>query len=196
MSLRLYGWILNVAVLGGLAAIAFSLGRCSKNEAPAYTDVRVDTVQIRAVERVDTIVQWQERIVYRTVQPTVVAVADSGGVPDVLAFCAESVERAARDARADTDPASGRQPAPPPSLLLRSARVDAGWFFASDELVLTGPRSDGSLWQGTFEVRDGWQAHVRGGEVLVQSPRGGLARELLEAAVWAGAGYFAGRLTD
>ena len=199
MSLRVYGWVLNLGVFALLAAVLFSLGRCTAPTpapAPPYSSVRVDTVQIRAVEKVDTIVTFRERIVYRTVAPTVVAVADSGGVPDVLTFCAGSIDRAVRDASADSVPAGGVAPAAAPSLLLRSARVDAGWFFSADELVLTGPRSDGSLWQGTYAVRDGWQAHVRGPEVLVQSPRSALLRELLEAAVYTGAGYAVGRLTD
>lgn len=195
MSLRVYGWVLNVGVFLALAVVLFGLGRCTApTPAPAYSEVRVDTVEIRGVERVDTFIDWKERIQYRTAEPTVAAVADSGGVADVASFCAESIERAVRDARADSVPAGGVAPAAAPSLLLRSARVDPGWFFAADELVLTGPRSDGSLWQGTYSVRDGWQAHVRGPEVLVQSPRAALLRELLEAAVYAGAGYGLGYL--
>ena len=177
-----------VLVLGAV----FLLGRCSAPDpAPAYPSVRVDTVQIRAVERVDTIVTWRERVVYRTAEPIVVAVADSGGVPDVATFCAASIERAVREAAGESAPLD--RAAPSPSLLLRSARVDAGWFFAADQLVLTGPRSDGSLWQGTYSVRNGWQAHVRGPEVLVQSPRSALARELLEAGAWLAAGYTLGK---
>lgn len=190
MSYRLLNYTAAAGVLV-VVLIAFGLGRCSAPDPePQYREVQVPVESIREVERVDTVVTWRERIVYRTVEPTIIAVADSGGVPDVATFCAESIERAVREVATDSGPRTLADR--PPSLLLRSARVSPGWFFAKDELYLTGPRSDGSLWQGTYSVRNGWQAHVRGSDVLVQSPRSAIVRELLEAGVWLGGGLAAG----
>lgn len=164
---------------------------------PVYTEVEVPVHVIEQVEVVDTVVKWQERIVYIEVEPEQVAVADSGAVSDVEAFCAQAVEAERERARAiaSAEEMEGAELArPDPMLLLRSFRHEKGWWLQKDKIIATGPRSDGSLWQGTFDVRDGFQGHVRGPEMLVQSPRGGLIRDLIEIAVPAALGYGACRI--
>ena len=168
------------------AAVVFAMAWLLKpTSASVYREVGVPVEVIREVERVDTVVTWRERIVYREAEPVTVATADGGGVSDLTAFCGPSVAAATDSVRRELEAA--------PVLLLRSVRTEPGWFFSSDRIIATGPRSDGSLWQGTYDARPGWRAHVRGPELLVQSPRWWWVREGIEVLLPAAIGYGVGR---
>lgn len=166
-------------------------------EEVVYRDVEVPVERIREVERVDTVVDLRERIVFRTGEPETVAVATGAARPDLDRFCgpliqaaADSASGAAADGRADV----GETPAIAPALLLRSARTEPGWFWRSGSVVLTGPTNTGDVRQFTYRVRPGWQAAVAGDSILMQTPRFGWVRELTEAGVYVGAGYLLGSL--
>lgn len=177
-------------IVGGMAVGVFAYSQFGPQPEPQYRTVEVSVPQIVEVERVDTIVTWKERIVYKTVEAEQVATAPGGAVPDVQSFCADAV----REAVASVDSLQGATLPPklPPKLLLRSVRHDDGWFFARDRLLLTGPLSTSDLRQLTYNVRDGFQVHVMADSVLVQVPRAALLKQIAEAAVWMGAGFIAG----
>lgn len=179
------------ALLGALAALALLhvLG-WGPRSAPRYPDTFVPAERIHQVERVDTVVTFRERIVYRTAKPEQAATAPKGAHPDVVTFCADAVARAVAEAKGEDAPQET-----PPTLLLRSIRTEAGWFLAPDKLVLTGPLSNTDLRQYTYTARPGWQARVHGDSVIVQSPRWGVLRGVAEAAVYGAIGYGIGRLT-
>lgn len=160
---------------------------------PVYRRIEVPVERIVEVESVDTIVEWRERVVYRTVEAEQVATSDTGGEPDVATFC----EAAVADARREDAPDSTRATSPPSlpaRLLIRSARHDPGWFFSRDKLILTGPLSDGRLRQLRYSLRPGYRWHVMADSLLVQEPRMGFWRELVEGIVYGAIGYAVGRL--
>lgn len=165
---------------------------------PTYRTVQVPVERIVEVERIDTIVQWRERIVYRHVLATQVATAPDAGQPDVDTFCAEAVRQALASARPDTAPrlqeGQDIRPAAPATLLLRSVRHDDGWFFARDRLILTGPTSSGDLRQMHYSVRDGFEARTHADSVIVRYPRSALLKQGVEAGVFMLVGAFVGQV--
>lgn len=187
-------------IFGGMVVGVFLYANFGPQPEPVYQRVEVPVEVIREVERVDTIVSWKERIVYKTVHAEQVATAPDGARPDVDSFCADAVQQALAGVGASPQPLpEGRNSAPahpptPPHLLLRSLRIEDGWFFQKDRLILTGPLSNGDLRQTIHNVRPGVQAHVHGDTVIVQYPRSALLKQLLEAAAFVGAGYVAGRV--
>lgn len=162
-------WPLLAALAAGLL-----LGRGGRREIVLYRRVEVPVKEIERVERVDTVVTWRERVLYRTVPAVQIALAPGGAAQDVGRFCAPTLARAIADTAL---------PPEPPALLLRSVRTEAGWFWRADRVALTGPVSTGELWQGVYRVRPGWQAHVVGDSTLVQSPRWWWLREAVELGV-------------
>lgn len=165
--------IRRLAIIVALA-VAFFAGRLGRRESTVYQRVIVPQETIREVERVDTVVSFRERIVFRTIPPVQTALARAGAGDDVARFCAPSVLTAISDTVT---------PTPPPTLLLRSIRTEAGWFWRPDEAVLTGPLSNTDLWQARYSVRPGWQASVMADSVLMQSPRWWWIREAIELGV-------------
>jgi hypothetical protein len=166
---------------GALLGAGVLVGWCARPDPPPrYRNVEVTRDQIEASEP-DTVVQFRERIVYRTVEPEQVAVAPGGAVEDVDAFC-----RGGGFVRADTLDGGGR---PDPRLLIRSGS------FSGRELVLTGPLSNGDLQQSSYRTRAPFQFRVTGDSVLVQGSRFWWVRPALTGAALLGAGYVAGQLT-
>lgn len=176
-------WFVYALLLVGGALIGHGIGVSGP---PVYSRVEVPVEKIREVERVDTVVQFKERIVYRTAKPVTVATAEGGGRGDVERFCADTVRV---PAVAVGDAVNPDEPVRARALLLRSARTEAGWFFRPDRVVLTGPLSDGGLRQLTYSARPGWQAHVQADTALFQSPRFWWVREGIEAGTFIGLGY-------
>jgi len=163
---------------------------------PVYRDVIVPEERIVEVERIDTIVQWRERIVYKHTPATQIATAPDAGQPDVDVFCADAIRRATRaDTNApDTnarDTVNNLPPAVDSHLLLRSVRTTDPWFLGKPSLILTGPTSTGDLRQLTYDVRDGFEARVHADSVIVRYPRHAVLKQLLEFGIVFGAGYLA-----
>lgn len=146
--------------------------------------VRYERVEVpveRIIEREpDTVVRWVERIRVVTPEPVQIAVAVGGGAPEVARFCRPAVLEAVSDTVT---------PIPERQLLLRSVVHDPGWFFARDQLLLTGPTSHGDLVAADYLVRPGFSARTVGDSVVVRYPRAGLAREVVELGVAALVGY-------
>jgi len=151
---------------------------------PTYRNVEVPVERIVEVEKIDTIVQWRERIVYRHVPAAQIATAPDAGQPDVDTFCSEAVANALR-----TDSIATDTIVVPPQLLLRSVRVTDPWFFGKPGLILTGPTSAGDLRQLTYDVRDGFEARVHGDTAIVRFPRHALLKQLAEFGIVFAAGY-------
>lgn len=165
---------------------------------PTYRNVEVPVERIVEVERIDTLVQWRERIVYKHIPATQVATAPDAGQPDVDTFCADVVERALAGAQPDTAPrlqeGQDIRPAAPATLLLRSVRHNDGWFFGRDALILTGPTSTGDLRQLTYGVRDGFEARTHADTVIVRYPRSALVKQGVEYGIVMLVGAFVGQL--
>lgn len=174
---------LAAAVLVGLVA-SVVLQRCfAPDPEVRYRDVQVP-VEVLVAQEPDTVVQFRERIVFRRVEAEQVATAPAAAIPDVFAFCSsagwhQAQRELALQPGADTLIV---QPAPPTQLLLRSFVYDRG------ALTLIGPRSNGDLWRGDYQVGSRFQGRVMGDSVLVQSHRFGWVRTWGERALWAGAG--------
>ena len=149
---------------------------------PTYRMVEVPVTVIEEVERVDTVVTFVERIVWREREPVTVAIADSGAVGLVDSFCQPSL-------------ASGAEPPDPvrPLLLLRSVTTNPSWF-GPTTVTFTGPLSTGDLKQFQYRLHNGWRAHVRGDGLLVQEKRLWWLDDVLKVGLVFGAGYLAGSL--
>lgn len=181
---------MKYAVAAAALLLAFAGGWMVRPKpAPVYRDVVVPEERIVEVERIDTIVQWKERIVYRHVPATQIATAPDAGQPDVDTFCAEAVANALR-----TDSIATDTIVVPPSLLLRSVRHDDGWFFARDRLILTGPLSSGDLRQMHYGVRDGFEVRTHADTVIVRYPRSALVKQGAEYGIVMLVGAFVGQL--
>lgn len=190
---------MRYAVAVAALLLAFASGWLVKPKpAPVYRDVIVPAERIVEVEKIDTIVQWRERVVYRHVPAAQVATAPDAGQPDVDTFCAEAVKQALAGAQPDTAPrlqeGQDTRPAAPATLLLRSVRHDPAWFFARDRLILTGPTSSGDLRQMHYSVRDGFEARTHADSVIVRYPRSALLKQGVEAGVFMLVGAFVGHL--
>lgn len=168
------------AILGGLLFAGFW-----PKPVPIYREVQVPVERIREVERVDTIVTWRERIVYRTPRAEQVAVAVGGAQADVARFCPPPVTP---DSNAVTPERTT------PVFLLRSVRLSDGWFLSRDQLTLTGPLSNGDLAQRSYRTRGSFQAATHADSVIVQYPRAALFKQFLEFGSVLGAGFVLGRL--
>jgi len=176
----------GVAILLALALGAIGAWALKPDPPPVYREVEVPVEVIREVERVDTVVQWRERIRYVEREPETVAVAIEGAVGLVESFCAGL-------GIAETD--SGGDPISParPILLLRSVRVDDP-FWGASTAVFTGPRSSGDLAQFRYTVRGDWQAAVRHDGMLVQSDRFWWLEPAIKGAGLLAVGYGLGTL--
>jgi hypothetical protein len=114
-------------------------------------------------------VRFVERIKYVIPKPLQVATAIGGGKPDVIAFCAPTVQ-------GDTSAAD-------PMLLLRSGSLERGWpLFGADQLRLTGPTSTGDLVQSTYRTRGSVSFRTVGDSVLVRYDRWRWAKDAGTAA--------------
>lgn len=178
-------WLAIAFAVAGGAWIGHAYGA---SKPPVYNRVEVPVEKIREVERVDTVIHWREKIVYRTAKPVTVATSEGGARSDVERFCSQQVDTVRIEGAIRVDSVY------PAVLLLRSVRTDPGWFGQADQVVFTGPLGNGDLRQLTYNVRPGWQGHVLADSMLVQSPRWWLLREGLEAGVFVGLGYLIGRV--
>ena len=191
-------WVLHLAPLALMLVVGAFLGHVlTPDPPPLYSTVTVTDTLIRQVERVDTVVSWRERIVYRRPPAETRATAPGGAVPDVSAFCADAVESALAAAAPDSTPAASPRSTSvsAPTLLLRSIREEPGWLpLTSTRLIATGPLSTGDLRQLTYRVHDGYQLHTMGDSLLVQSPRFWLVREGVRGLPWAALGFLVGQV--
>lgn len=145
----------------------------------------VPVERITRIERVDTVVKWRERIVWRTRKPDTVRIASTGGEEDVRRLCG-------RDTVVNT--VVVRVPPESPGFLVRSVRAEPSWLLGKDRVLFTGPTSDGGLRQFSASVRPPWQARTLADSLLVQDSRFGILRQLIEAGAWVGAGWLLGRV--
>jgi len=125
----------------------------------------------------DTVVRWRERVVYRTPEPTQIAVAVDAAIPAVESFC-----RPVATMHTDTVVVD-------PQVLLRSVTTNPGWFLADDDITMIGVSNTGALKAFHYSVRPGWSARTVGDSLLVRSPRFGVARPLLELTAAGAAGW-------
>lgn len=173
-------WLTNLGAAGVLLAIGAAVAWAVKPAAaPIVQRVIVTDTVVRELERVDTVVTWRERVVYRTLPPVQVRTAPGGAEDDVARFCPEP-------------PADTATPPPAPQLLLRSVRTEAGWFFGRDRVIATGPLSTGDLQQLEYLARPGWQVHVHGDTAVFQSPRFGVVKPAVELGVAGVIGFLLG----
>lgn len=163
-------------VLAGIFTTGLWLGRCgqaAREDAEFQTIYVPRTVLVRSEP--DTIVQWRERIVYRTVKPAQVVTADSGAVATVEKFCA---------ATHDTITVSTSVPA-----LIRSGSFDG------KKLYLFEAVANGDLRRSEFHVHAPFQFAEKGSGVLVQGSRTWWVDDALKfGGVFIG-GYLVGRVT-
>lgn len=171
-------------IVAGMAIGVFAYANFGPEAEVLYRNVEVPVPVIQEVERVDTVVTWKERIVYRTVKAEQIATAAGGGRGDVERFCGDNT--APQD--------SANVPQPITQLLLRSARLEDGWFFQKDRLILTGPLSNGDLRQLTYSTRGSFQTHVHGDTVIVQYPRTALLKQGAEFGAFLILGYVIGSI--
>lgn len=130
----------------------------------------------------DTVVRFVERIRYREVEPEQVATAPKAALPDVAAFCSAAGWVEASAGVDSVPPGQPVGPPVPPMLLLRSFAYDDG------ALTLWGPRSDGELWRGDYQVGRKFRGTVQGDGVFIQADRLDRWKQLGERALWVGAG--------
>lgn len=167
------GFLLGVLLVWHLAPREVTVDRYRTVEVP---------VEVLVQGEPDTVTQWRDRIVTRTVQAEVQATAPETALPDINAFCGAAGWRAP----GDTIHSRGNTPAPDPRLLIRS------FVYRDGELQAWGPRSDGDLWSGTYRVRAPFEATVSGDSLFVQGSRWAGWRTWGERALWIGAGALAG----
>lgn len=170
----------NLLLIAAALVVGLGIGWCGNPDPPPrYRTVEVTRNQIETAEP-DTVVQFRERIVYRTVEPERVAVAPAGAVADVDAFC-----RGGGFVRADSLDGADL---PDPRLLIRSGR------FSGKELTLTGPVSNGDLKSSDYRVRAPFQFRTTGDSILVQGSRWWWVRPTLIGAALFGGGYMVGQM--
>lgn len=150
---------------------------------PLYRDVIVP-VEVLVKSEPDTVVQFKERIVYRTVAPEQRAVAPGGAAATVDSFCAEQAAVEPSDSAGSEAPASSSAvPA-----LIRSGR------YSGNTLTLWEVQADGGLAVETFKgVRAPFQFSI-GERALVQSSRWWWVDDAVKGAIVFGGGFVAGRV--
>ena len=170
------------------AAAGFSARRVPP---PVYQRVEVPVERI--IEREpDTIIRWRDRIVTVAAEPEIVATAEGGAEAEVEAFC-EPVRVVDTVRVVGVDTVRVVDTIPDPRLLLRSVSHSPGWWWAKDELLLTGPTSSGDLLAFDYRVRPGFTVRTSGDSLLVRYPRTSVLREVVEFGVPVLVGFFAGR---
>ena len=158
---------------------------------PVYRTVEVPVERI--IEREpDTIIRWRDRIVTVAAEPEIVATAKGGGEAEVEAFC-EPVRVVDTVRVVGIDTVRVVDTIPDPRLLLRSVSHSPGWWWAKDELLLTGPTSAGDLMAFDYQVRPGFTVRTSGDSLLVRYPRTSVLREVVEFGVPVLVGFFVGR---
>jgi len=144
-----------------------------------------------------------DRAANATPDPVRTATAPGGAVSDVQAFCAGEVAKAVAalagsEAPSPTEPTASPQPVIQPLAsnpwLIRSGSNNAGWFFGRSTVLLTGPAANGDLIQREYRPWSDWSVRVDGGEALFRTPRFGWFRPVIEAGVFVGIGFLAGRI--
>ena len=163
----------------GLAVIGFLVGFVTKPPTPViYETVEVPVERI--IEREpDTVRTFVDRIVTVQAEPLQVAIAPGAVVDRVHSFCAPVVAEIKRDTVFVVEP----------QFLLRSVTHRPGWFWATDDLLLTGLTSLGDFEARDYKVRPGFTARTVGSDVLIQYPRSSLAHDFAEWAIVAGLTY-------
>ena len=146
---------------------------------PEYRDVQVP-VEVLVASEPDTVIQWRERIVYRTVERETRATAPLGAATDVAAFCAVGVTEPP-DTVFLPSPVPDRVPA-----LVRSGAYDGR------TLKLWEAQADGDLALETFRVRSPWR-FTMSDSAFVQGSRWWWIDDAVKAAAFLGVGYLIGR---
>ena len=76
-----------------------------------------------------------------------------------------------------------------PTLLLRSVSVNPGWWMGRDEILLTGPLSNGSLAAIDYRARGSWSSRVNADSLIFRQSRSGFLHGLLEFALPLAVGF-------
>lgn len=154
---------------------AFGVTRACERPLPPikYTEFIIDTI----IGEPDTVVQWRERVVFRTIEPEFVAEQPGGATDAVEQFC---------------QPDTVRVPMPTP-WLARSVVTNAGWFFGKDKVTVYGFDGLGTRRELQFRSYPGWQFAL-GADQLIQEPRFGRVKQIVEIGVPLVIGYIAGSI--
>lgn len=153
----------RVALVLVLLVGAASLGRCTapipNPETILERVIVTDTLIVESEPQVE--IRWRDRIVYRTIEPTQVAEAPTGGMADLQAFCAPSAAL----------PGPDSVPPPPRAVLLRSIDTDPSWWWSAQEVRVVGVTSSGGLQRTAFQAPVGWTLRMDGDAAVVRGPR-------------------------
>ena len=156
------------ALLGAALTLTVMAWSCEAPEPLKYTEMVVREIKSKP----DTVVQFVERIVYREVQPTLVATQVAGAEDVVSDFCHPDTVVEVIEGDTVYVPAPSYQ-------LWNAVQTKPGWFWGKDRVTLYGPKSNGDLVETQFNAWPGWQA-ATGSRTLIQEPRWGWARPTLE----------------
>jgi len=127
-----------------------------------------------------------DRIVYRDRQPTLVATQVAGGEDVVEDFCNPDTVEVLVEGETVWLPADT-------VFLLRSIDTSSPWFFGRTDVTVWGPTSVGDLQEMRFRSWPGWSLRTDP-EVLFREPRLGWIKPIIEAGVYVGVGFLAGRI--
>jgi hypothetical protein len=163
----------------GVAVLGFLVGFATKPPPEVFYETVEVPVQVIVEREPDTVRTFVDRVVTVQSEPVQVAIAPAAVVDRVHSFCAPVVAEITRDTVY----------VPETELLLRSVSHRPGWFWAKDQLLLTGLTNLGDLEARDYQVRPGFTARAYGSDVLVQYPRMSLWRDVAEWAVVAGITY-------
>jgi len=156
--------------IGVALTVTVGVFSCEPPEALEYTRVVVKEIEVH-----DTTVQFIERIVYREVEPELIAVELEGAEDVVEDFC--HPDTVVKIVQGDT------VRVPSPSYALWNAvKTKPGWFWQRDLVSLYGPNSNGDLVETRFRAYPGWQV-ATGSRTLIQESRWGAVRPVLEFIV-------------
>jgi len=127
-----------------------------------------------------------DRVVYRDRSPELVAVQPAGGQDVVEDFCHPDTIEVVVGADTLWLPADT-------VFLLRSVATTNPWFFGRADITIWGPTSVGDLQEMRFRSWPGWSLRTDP-EVLFREPRLGWIKPIIEAGVYVGVGFLAGRI--
>lgn len=171
-------------VIAFIFASGLWLGRCGQ---AAREDAEFQTIYVPRTVLIhtepDTVVQWREKVVYRTVKPTQVVVADSGATETVEKFCRAAELTDSTSGNATSGPTSSVVPA-----LIRSGSFDG------KNLYLFEAVANGDLRRSEFHVRAPFQFAERDSGILVQGSRTWWVDDALKAGGVFLTGYLVGRI--
>tara|TARA_R110000787_G_scaffold79469_1_gene173678 strand:- start:6837 stop:7364 length:528 start_codon:yes stop_codon:yes gene_type:complete len=160
-----------------VAALGFVFGSFTGSP-PEVRYQRVEVpVEVIVEREPDTVRTFIDRIRHVTVAPIQVAIAQEGALTLVQEFC-----KPVTIVQTDTIEIQ-------PTLLLRSVSVNPGWWMGRDEILLTGPLSNGSLAAIDYRARGSWSSRVNADSLIFRQSRSGFLHGLLEFALPLAVGF-------